>query len=40
MRLTGDFKKFEKFLEKFFPQFFVFPEVLLSPVVKKVIFES
>ena len=41
MRLTGNFKKsFEKKFGNFFSQFFVFWELLLSPVVKKVVFES
>ena len=41
MRHTGDFKKtFENKFGKFFPQFLVFWDLLLSPVVEKVVFES
>ena len=38
MRLTGNFKKIPKNSEIFFLIFFVFWELLLSPVVEKVVF--
>ena len=37
-RLTGNFKKIPKKIRKFFSQFLVFWELLLSPVVEKVVF--
>ena len=42
MRLTGNFKNISKKSRKFFSQFLVFREFLLSPVVEKVVlvFES
>ena len=41
MRLTGNFeKKISKKIRKFFSQFLVYWELLLSPVVEKVVFES
>ena len=38
MRLTGNFKKISKKNRNFFSQFLVFWELLLSPVVEKVVF--